>query len=61
MSILETEKVSCLNCKYYDGVLCELNYASKAILDEERTAANCKYYSKGKFVNSDKHLLVKLD
>lgn len=53
--------VNCLNCKYYDGWLCELNYRSKAILDEFKTATDCKYYAEGTFINSDEHLLIDVD
>lgn len=51
-------EISCLSCKYYDGWLCELNYRSKAILDERKTAKECNHYTEGAFINSDEHLLV---
>ncbi|MDC6267250.1 hypothetical protein [Lysinibacillus fusiformis] len=49
---------TCFNCKFYDGWLCEYNYASKAILDEDETAKQCDKYTEGEFVDSDEHLLV---
>lgn len=55
------KKVNCLNCKFHDGWLCELNYSSKAILNESKTAKECKYYSEGEFIDSDEHLLVDIE
>lgn len=59
--IREKQEVNCCNCKFYDGYLCELNYRSKAILDEVKTAKECKYFTPGAFINSDDHLLVDID
>lgn len=51
-------EVTCFNCRFYDGWLCEYNYASKAILDEDVTAKECTNYSEGEYIDSDDNLIV---
>jgi len=46
------ETKSCYDCKFYDGRrnhVCMYKYEVRAILDESKTAQNCKNYIEGKF------------
>ncbi|WCK57545.1 hypothetical protein PP175_26125 (plasmid) [Aneurinibacillus sp. Ricciae_BoGa-3] len=40
---------SCSLCKFYDGCCCMYDYRIMAILDEEKTANNCAYFSEGAY------------
>lgn len=57
------KKISCFECKFYnpEECLCDLNYRAKAILNEYRSAKECKYYTEGNFIDSDENLLLKVD
>lgn len=55
--------ISCFECKFYNSKesICDLNYRSMAILDENKSAKECNYYTEGTFINSDEHLLINED
>lgn len=60
---MNLNEISCFECKFYNSeeYICDLNYRSMAILDESQSAKECKYYTEGKFIDSDEHLLVDVD
>lgn len=44
---------SCINCRFYDGIVCMYECRFRAISDEEKVAKECSHFSEGKYIEEE--------